>query len=149
LQIGAAVAQAARDPSARDPIQPEAQVHYSRVTILESRSSVSTNTTTTTESRFPKKETDGRGIYYACCISNIGPACQHITMPDGTIRLPLVQPEDTAALEESWAVSQLDNDLQVSYSDIRESLTLILGVTTDPKEILASLDDAVSNNLGD
>jgi hypothetical protein len=40
-------------------------------------------------------------------------------------------------------------DLQVSYSDIRESLALILAVTTDPQEILTSLDDAVANNVGD
>lgn len=55
-------------------------------------------------SGFPKKETDGRGIYYACCISSIGPSCNHITMLDGTIRLPNVQPEDATALEGSWAV---------------------------------------------
>jgi hypothetical protein len=41
-------------------------------------------------------------------------------------------------------------DLQVSYRDLRESLLLILGVTTDPLlEIITSLDDAVSNNFGD
>lgn len=40
-------------------------------------------------------------------------------------------------------------DLLVSYTDIRECLALILGVTTDPQEILSSLNDAVSNNLGE
>ena len=40
-------------------------------------------------------------------------------------------------------------DLLVSYEDIRECLVLILGVTTDPQEILSSLHDAVSNNLGE
>lgn len=41
-------------------------------------------------------------------------------------------------------------DLRVSYNDIRQSLALILAAgTTDPQEVLASLDDAVSNNLGD
>jgi hypothetical protein len=43
----------------------------------------------------------------------------------------------------------LNDDICVPYTSIRESLALILGVTTDPDEILKSLDDAVSNNAGD
>jgi hypothetical protein len=40
-----------------------------------------------------------------------------------------------------------EDDLVVSYRDVRESLALILGSGTT--NILGSLDDAVSNNLGD
>lgn len=38
---------------------------------------------------------------------------------------------------------------KINYSDVRESLALILATETDPQTILNSLDDAVSNNLGD
>ena len=40
-----------------------------------------------------------------------------------------------------------EEELTVRYSDVRESLALILGSGTT--NILGSLDDAVSNNLGD
>lgn len=42
-----------------------------------------------------------------------------------------------------------DEPFMVNYQDIRESLALILAATSDPREVLTALDDAVSNNLGD
>lgn len=37
----------------------------------------------------------------------------------------------------------------VSYGNVRESLDLILRATTDPVEVLRSLDDAIDNNLAE
>ncbi len=47
--------------------------------------------------------------------------------------------------DKKWSKTMTD-DL-VSYADVREALVLILGVTSNPTDVLASLDDAVSNNI--
>lgn len=40
---------------------------------------------------FPFRNINGDTVW-ACCISSIGPECQHITMPDGSIQRPSAEP---------------------------------------------------------
>lgn len=35
-------------------------------------------------SEWPKRVDDWRGMIWACCVSNIGPACNHMRLPDGS-----------------------------------------------------------------
>lgn len=80
---------------------------------------------------------------------------QYCNVPEGVYDLDedrMLRIKSTVTLAESEdapADSVEDGPFLVPYQDVREALGLILGVTTSPEEVLASLDDAVSNNLGD